>query len=520
MRRSFDVKMFLSLITGVIIGLIISSSLNLAQNSSAASKEERAKLEKELAEIADSARAFTEAFPKLAKLIEPSVVSIYTEKKITRPRLKYWEWRWPEDLREWFDKYLDERLEIPDWLKPRGQGSGIIIDEKGHILTNAHVVEGMEEIKVKLYNGESYKAKVVGIDRKTDLAVIKINAEGLIPAKFGDSDKLRTGEWVMSVGNPFGLENSVSVGIVSAKGRKHVNVIPNKFAHEDFIQTDAGVNPGNSGGPLVNLRGEVVGICTAIATRTRGDNRVGFAIPSNIAKPVMESLIKKGKVVRGYLGVGMINLTDDEMAKRHGFRSAKDMRKELNLKDDRGVYVVQVMKGGPALKAGIEAGDVIIAYDGERVIDADDLSNKVRQTPPGKKVKVTVVRDGKEKEIEVKIGEQPEGTEIEVAEAEEEEIGVESKMGITVQTLTPSLAKEYGYEGQKGVIVTQVKRGSVAYLAGIRPGDLIQKVNGKRVTTVEEFEEATKGFSKGKTISLIVWNEEGLRIVRLKELRK
>jgi len=530
MFRRWDLGMVGAALLGVAMGLVISGSLDIMNRTSAdeqVNQAERAKLKKEIDELARSSQAFTQTFPKLAKLIGPSVVTVYTEGKVKKTTTR--KFRVPKDLQKnmpwWLDKEIpweqfEQRLQ-PSPQPRRGMGSGVIVDEGGDILTNNHVVQGMKggQIKVKLYDGRKYDAEVVATDPKTDLAVIKIKAGGLVPAKFGDSRKTEVGEWVVTVGAPFGLERSISAGIISAKGRRDVSIVRNDFRHEDFLQTDAAVNPGNSGGPLVNLHGEVIGICTAIATRSGGDDGVGFAIPSDIAKNVMRQLIDKKKVVRGYLGVGMFGVTEDARAQMSGFKDSADLRAKLKLNSTDGVYVAEVRSGSPAEAGGIEPEDVIVEFDGVKITDSHSLSDVVRNTPVGKKVKVGIIRDGKHIDLDFTVGEQPDGT-VEVTKSKKDEDAHEvPALGITVAEVTPELAEKYDLDDEKGVVVTERSRGSLPFHS-LREGDLIQKVNGQTITTVAEFEKAIQPFAKGELIKLIVRNKTGLRAVRLQQTKE
>ncbi|NOZ19926.1 MAG: PDZ domain-containing protein [Planctomycetes bacterium] len=527
--RRLDKGIIGAVLVGVAVGLMLSGSLDWMNRTVAQDEAQRATLQKKLDQITKGAQAFTQTFPQLAKLVRPSVVTIYTEKKVMKVKRR----QNPKELREYWKRYDRQRpwwfnenipkdlfeFRVPENLRARGQGSGVIIDKAGHILTNGHVVRGMDEgeIKVKLYDGREYNANIVAIDSKTDLAVIKINAKNLVPAKFGDSRALEVGEWVVSVGSPFGLEQSVSAGIISAKGRRGVNIIRNQFAQEDFLQTDAGVNPGNSGGPLVNLHGEVVGICTAIATRSRGDDRVGFAIPSHIASYVMKQLIEKKKVTRGYIGVAMFSVADDDAAKSRQYENSADLRKKLKLKSKDGVYVDRIMSKSPADQAGILPQDVITEFDGAKITDSRSLCDIVRNTPVGKKVKVGLIRGGKQMDVQIVVGEQPEGSTAvaQIGEGQEEE-PQPSGLGVTVIAVTPELAEKYQLDDGKGVVVTRVEQGSPAY-GSLMEGDLIQKVNGKAVTTVDEFKRSIKPFEKGELVTLIVRNKDGLRAVRMRQ---
>ena len=366
--------------------------------------------------------------------------------------------------------------------KAKSLGSGFIIDTKGYILTNNHVVENADEIVVKLLTGKEFKAKVVGRDPKTDIALIEIHgASDLTPVVLGDSDGLKVGQWVVAIGNPFGLENTVTAGIVSALGR-HINQGP----YDNFIQTDAAINPGNSGGPLLNTRGEVVGINTAIFSRGGGNIGIGFAIPISLAKEIVPQLKSKGHVTRGWLGVMIQKVTPD-------------IAESLGLSEPKGALVADVVKDGPAEAAGIKQGDVIVEYDGKPVNDSAELPLLVARTAVGKTVKLKVIRDKAEQTFSIKI-----------AELKEEETaqagpGTAEDMGLTVQTLTPEVAENLGLDRSlKGVVVTQVDAGGPAADAGLRRGDVILEVNRTPVKDVDAYRKALKSSGKGKSVLFLV----------------
>jgi len=385
---------------------------------------------------------------------------------------------------------------------PRGRqrqqslGSGFIIDADGSILTNNHVVENAQKIVVKLLGDEQeYEAKVVGRDSKTDIAVIKINTKTNLPtANFGDSDKLEVGEWVVAIGNPFGLDSTVTSGIVSAKGR-HIGQGP----YDNFIQTDASINPGNSGGPLINLRGEVIGINTAIFSRTGGNMGIGFAIPVNLAKELLPQLRGKGKVTRGYLGV-LIQKVTPEIAE------------SLGMDHGYGALVANVSKDGPAEKAGIKVGDVIVEFDGKEVKDSGDLPIIVARTPVDKKVRMKVLRDKKEVMLGVAVGELKE--EEVVASVPEK-----GELGMTVQKVTPQMAESLGLEKPEGVVVTDVESGSAADEAGIRRGDVIVQIDRKPVRSVDEYKKSIAGIRKGKGVLFLVKRGDSTLFLALKPQR-
>ncbi len=339
-------------------------------------------------------------------------------------------------------------------------GSGFVIDREGYIVTNNHVIENADEIKVMLANGKAFDATVVGRDPKTDVALIKVEpSSDLDPLEMGDSDELRVGSWVVAIGSPFGLEQTVTAGIVSAKGR-----IIGSGPYDDFIQTDASINPGNSGGPLINMKGEVVGINTAIIAAGQG---IGFAIPINMAKEILSQLKENGQVTRGWLGVGIQEVTS-ELAESFG------------LQEKKGALVSQVFEDGPAEKAGIEQGDIILEFDGKEINDSGDLPRIVASTPAGKTVTIRLFRDGEVITRDATVGEMEEKTEVAKASPKK-------TLGISVQDMTPEIAKALGLGGETGVVVTHVEPGSPAARADIHRGDVIQEVNRKPVKDAHEF---------------------------------
>lgn len=370
--------------------------------------------------------------------------------------------------------------------KQQGVGSGFVISQDGYIVTNNHVVEDAHQIKVKLANGKEYEGKVAGRDPKTDLAIVRIEgASGLQPLRLGNSEDLKVGSWVVAVGSPFGLEQTVTAGIVSAKGR-----VIDSGPYDNFIQTDASINPGNSGGPLINMKGEVVGINAAIIARGQG---IGFAIPVNMAKEIIPQLEEKGHVTRGWLGVSIQEMTPE-------------LAKSMGLKETKGALVAQVVSGSPAEKAGIERGDVITEFDGKAVADSKDLPRIVASTPVGRTVTVKFSRDGKTTERQVKLGEMGEkGVEV------SEEASSHKALGIGVQNLTPEIAKELGVKKASGVVVTRVEPGSAAAEAGVQTGDVIQEVNRKPVKNVEDFfQKVEKAKDKDNILLLIQRGQDNL----------
>jgi serine protease Do len=370
-----------------------------------------------------------------------------------------------------------------------GQGSGVIVSSDGYILTNNHVIDNAREVTVTLPDKREFKGKIVGTDPKTDLAVVKIEGRNLPTVPWGDASKLQVGEYVLAVGNPFGLNSTVTLGIVSALGRGRMGITQ----YEDFIQTDAAINPGNSGGALVNTRGELVGINTAIFSQSGGYQGVGFAVPTSMSKPVYESLIKTGKVVRGYLGIGIQDLN-------------QDLAKSFGMKEANGALVSDVKEDSPASQAGLKQGDVITSYQDSEVEDAIALQRMVTRTVVGTKVPVKVVRDGHEKELTITIGEQPDTAKIAKAETGEKEYAF---AGVAVQDLDRDTAKQLGIQGKtQGVIVTSVEPDSGAEKAGLMRGDVIREINRQPVKSVKDFEKASSAVKKGENV-LILINRRG-----------
>ncbi len=417
-----------------------------------------------------------DAFAEIAEKVSPAVVFISTEQTYTQ-RLQYFN---PFEDDEFFQRFFGPQMRQRQQQQPkerkqirRGQGTGFVISQDGYILTNNHVVKDANVIKVKFSDERELKAKVVGTDPETDIAVIKVDAKDLSFAELGDSDSLRVGQWVLAIGNPFGLSHTVTAGIVSAKGRTNLGLPDVQF--QDFIQTDAAINFGNSGGPLIDIDGKVVGINSAIYSSSGGYMGIGFAVPINLAKYVYEQIAKDGKVKRGYIGIYGKDVTP-EMAEMFG---AKDVKK--------GVLVDNVVKDSPAQKAELKNGDIIIKKDGKDVETWDGFRNEVAKLAPGAKLKLTIIRDGKEKEFTLELAERP-GKEL----AKEEAAEASEKLGITVSELTDELAQKFDYKGETGVVVTQVEEGSPAEDAQIVAGTLIIEVNRQKVKDVDEFWAAVK----------------------------
>ncbi len=419
-------------------------------------------------------------FSALAEAVRPGVVNIQVVKTV-----KNIEHRIPNSsgnpfgennpFGDFFGRFFGE--DSPGRFQQEGVGSGFVMSRDGYVLTNDHVVQDADRIKVKLSNGKEFDAKVVGRDPKTDLALIKIEGSAeLTPLKLGNSDEMKVGNWVVAVGSPFGLEQTVTAGIVSAKGRT-IGSGP----YDNFIQTDASINPGNSGGPLINMNGEVVGINTAIIASGKG---IGFAVPINMAKEIVPQLQEKGHVTRGFLGVTIQDLTPE-------------LSKSFALNDKKGALVSQVNQGSPADKAGIEQGDVIVEFDGKEISSSKDLPRIVASTPVGKTATMKVLRQGKLIERQVKVGEMEE-------KQETAKIPASKPLGISVQNLTPEIARGLGLKKDNGVVVTRVEPGSPASDAGIRTGDVIQEVNRKSVKDVEDFTSRVEKLKGRETILFLI----------------
>ncbi|HSB69196.1 MAG TPA: DegQ family serine endoprotease [Candidatus Methylomirabilis sp.] len=409
------------------------------------------------------------SFADLSAKLAPSVVNIKVTKveKVEGPGFMGPEGFGPDSpFGEFFGQFFRNMPQGPREFRQQGAGSGFIISQDGLIVTNNHVVEGAKELTVTMADKTEYPAKIVGRDPKTDIAVVKIEPKGnLTAAALGDSDRLRVGDWVVAVGNPFGLSNTVTAGIVSAKGR-----VIGAGPYDDFIQTDASINPGNSGGPLFNLQGEVVGINTAIIPNGQG---IGFAVPVNIAKSLLPQLESKGQVTRGYLGVSIQSITPE-------------LAKSLKLKDTKGGLVAGVTKGSPAEAAGIKQGDVIVRFDGKDVTEMHNLPALVAVTPIDKEVPVTILRDGAEQTLKVKVGKMP-GEQAEASGPAEPSQG---KWGLALRSLDSRTAQRLGVTPGEGVLVAGVQSGSPAEQAGVRSGDIILEVNRQKVSSVKEAQAA------------------------------
>ena len=378
-------------------------------------------------------------------------------------------------------------------FKQQGQGSGVIISEDGYILTNNHVVGGANKISVQLNNGREFSGKIIGADALSDIAVIKIEGEDFPHLPFGNSDDIRIGETVIAIGNPFGLSNTVTMGIVSAKGRSNIGLVD----YENFIQTDAAINPGNSGGPLINLEGGIVGINTAIFSQSGGYQGIGFSVPINMAKHIMQELVKKGNVSRGWLGVHIQDITPD-------------LAQAFDLEHSKGSLVAKVVNGSPAQKAGLQRGDVIVSFNESPIQNSSDLRNKVGMAQPNTKAALQVFRKGTMQEIAVDLGVLPSSSE------RPQQAPETNFFGLELQNLTPELAEKLNHSQDSGVLITQVKPDSMAQQAGLKAGLIIQEVNQQQVRDIESFQTAVNASDLKDGVLLLVASQNGSRYVILK----
>ena len=480
------------LTAGIIIGFVVASDLGWLSNGHAVPDSVSVTPPPPIARPVSTAPqpilgGGNQTFVDIAKSVKPAVVNIYA----TKSGRGEGSGGTPFDdplFRKFFGDEFFRKFEHPKEKKERGLGSGVIVESNGLIITNNHVVGKADEIRVTLSDKREFKAKLIGTDPKTDVAVVKIEATGLPSVPWADSDKLEVGEFVLAVGNPFGLTQTVTLGIVSALGRA-----AGIAEYEDFIQTDAAINPGNSGGALVNVRGELVGINTAIFSQSGGNMGIGFAVPSNMAQSIMGQLVQTGKVVRGWLGVSIQELTP-ELASQFGITETK------------GVLVSDVMDDSPAKKAGFERADVIVEYDGKPMDSPTHLRNAVAQTPVGKKVVVKIIRDKKSKTIDLTIVEQPKA----MSQSGEEDGGDSATptgilSSLDVRVPNDELASRYGLKSsERGVVVVRVKPGSTAEELGVREGDIVLEVNRQAVTSIKVFDRVAGKLPKDQAVLLLL----------------
>lgn len=462
-----------SIMAGIIIGLIIASNFNLI--SIGHTQETHIS-----GEAIDILSKTSQAMAEVVAAVKPAVVNISSTKTV---KISGVQSPFPDD--PFFRRFFGD--EFGNFGRPRehkqsGLGSGVIVDKDGYILTNNHVIKDADEIKFKLSDKREFKGRVIGADPKTDLAVIKIDSNHLPVIKLGDSDNLKVGETVIAIGNPFGLSQTVTSGIVSATGRANVGITD----YEDFIQTDAAINPGNSGGALVNVKGELVGINTAIFSTSGGYQGVGFAIPTSMGNAVMDNLIKKGKVVRGWLGISIQPVTEN-------------LGRQFEIKNEKGALVGDVVEDGPAEKAGLQRGDIITEYDGKDVSDPAGLRNMVSGTPPGKKVTLKIMRNGKIQKVDVTIAELP-------AEIQKLHGSFDNLLkGVMVQDLNPELKKNLAVPKRiTGVVVTDIE--DISPAGGLlMTNDVIIEVNRKKISSTKEYEAVVSSIKSAQDILLLIF---------------
>ncbi|MBI4572601.1 MAG: DegQ family serine endoprotease [candidate division NC10 bacterium] len=439
-----------------------------------------------------------DAFVQVAQSVRPAVVNIATTQR-PRPQEGRRAPQLPPSFRgpfrdffgeDFFERFFGDQPQ----RERRSLGSGVIVDKRGYILTNNHVIEQADQIEVRLSDKRKFTATVIGKDPKTDLAVIKIDAPGDLPiAKLGDAARIRIGEWAIAIGNPFGLDQTVTVGVISAVGRADVGIT----TYEDFIQTDASINPGNSGGPLLNLNGEVIGINTAIVATGQG---IGFAIPINMAREIKDRLIAQGKVVRAWLGVGIQELTEELAA-------------QFGVKPEDGVLVGNVMNDGPAERGGVKPGDIIQEFNGTKITNVHQLQREVAGSPVGSQARVTVLREQQPKALTITLGEQP--ADMTAAAPGPAPADPADRFGLTVQDLTPELRSQFRLDNVDGVVVSSVDETGPAARAGVRPGDVITEVNREPVKTTRDFVRIVGQTRRGANLLLLVRRDGTSRFVVL-----
>ncbi len=436
-------------------------------------------------QILQSSRAFSE----IASSLSPAVVNISSTKLMKRDHDSFFD----DPFFDFFNPFRN--FGFPKKWKEQSLGSGVIVSRDGYIITNNHVVEQAEEIKVTLFDKRMFRAQVTGTDPKTDVAIVKIDAEDLPSVIWGDSDTLQVGEFVLAIGNPYGLSHTVTMGIISAVGRASVGIAD----YEDFIQTDAAINPGNSGGPLVNIKGELIGINTAIFSRSGGYQGIGFAVPSNMAKLVMEQLVKEGKVTRGWLGVTIQELTPD-------------LSDKFGLQKSQGALVGDIATGSPAEKAGIKRGDIILEFDGKKVKDVGALKNMVAKAGIGDELTVTIIREGKKQSLKVVIRELPkEFVDSSGPDLVPDDFRFEGLAGLTVTELTREIARQLGLgSNEQGVVIVRVEQGSVPEEAGLRKGDVIQEIDREKIDGLDTYNSLVSKIKPKDTVLFFI-NRGGKR---------
>ncbi|MFH1243447.1 MAG: Do family serine endopeptidase [Pseudomonadota bacterium] len=480
--KFFSTKKAAMIIIFLVAGFVAFSGTYSVPNTQATSKD---------------VQGVPDSFTKLAEMSSPAVVNIRAEKtqKIEGHAYRDFGQGQPFDKRspfhDFFEKFFGGQ-QPPQEFKQQGVGSGFIIDGEGHIVTNNHVVEGADKIKVILKDKKEFDAKIVGLDRNTDLALIKITPENNLPTlQLGNSDALKVGEWVVAIGNPFGLEHTVTAGIISAKGR-----VIGSGPYDDFLQTDASINPGNSGGPLIDMQGKVIGINTAIIAGGQG---IGFAIPINLAKGIIDQLKTKGEVTRGWLGIGIQDLT-------------KDLREYHGITDGEGVLVTQVFPGDPAEKGGIKPKDIILELNGHKVKNSRELSRMIAESGVGKEIKILIFRDGKEITLDIKLAKREDK---QLASARDK-MERKSEFGIHVAELTAEMAQRFNIPVKEGVVVVGVEPEGKGQKAGVMAGDLIKEINHKEIDSLKDYEEELQKVKPGESVSMYIWRmNRGFMVIRL-----
>jgi serine protease Do len=488
LKKQLSHQFWVYLLMGVIIGLVIAVGFEWNQTTNAQTPTKMVAQQNSETPQASSAdmnvaQQLSNVFASVAAEVNPSVVTIFTETKVKMQGSS------GSPFDQFFgDDFFKKFFQVPQQqgdLVQHGLGSGVIVDQNGIILTNNHVVDGAENIKVQLLDGSEYVAKVKGTDPRTDLAVITIDAKGLTPIKIGNSDQARVGDWVLAIGSPLNpqLEHTVTAGIISAKGRSGVGL----SQYEDYIQTDAAINPGNSGGALVNVEGELVGINSAIATQTGGNMGIGFAIPSNLAQTIMNDIIKTGKVIRGWLGVYIQNVTPE-------------IAQAMKLSTPQGVIISKVQDNSPAQKAGLKAEDIILQLNGKDITNTVELSTWIASTSPGTTVTLKVLRNDKPMEVKVKL------EELNVKEQQKAEVQAQGessfdKIGMTVANITPDLITKYQLPQKvQGVAITSVDPNGIAVQAGLQEGDVILKLNRSAIESVDQFNKIMNQAKPGDNV--------------------
>ena len=467
--RSFVAALLVAVVIGIAVGATTSARVSLGRAAAPPASALDAPI------IPVQMPMTTGTFAKVAETIRPAVININTVSKGTMGRTPFEEFFGEDFYRRFFG-------EAPERIPQRSLGSGVIVDPTGIALTNAHVVEKATDIEVITLDGGKHRAKIIGLDKKTDLAVLRLD-DGKASFKFarlGDSDRMQIGDWVIAVGSPFGLQATVTAGIISAKARQI-----GQGPFDDFLQTDAAINPGNSGGPLVNMQAEIIGINTAIVA---GGSGIGFAIPSNMAKKIYTELVAKGKVTRGWLGVSIQPLS-------------AELAKSFGAKDAKGVLISDVMTDSPAAKAGIKPGDIVLEFDGKKVDAPADLQRAVGLASPGHDAKVKIWREQGEKTVEMKVGEAPEEREAQMRQG-----GGRGRtmLGLEVRPITPEVARQLNLPSTEGVVVARVEDGTSAAEAGIQRGDVIREINRQKVRTMADFERLTHDVKDGDRLTVLL----------------